>query len=488
MSSVRLLAAIMFTDIEGYTAMMEKSEDIALANVKLHEKSLERLVKNHNGELVQFYGDGSLSIFTSAVEAVKCARDLQLSFSNEVPVRIGLHIGEILQDEGKTYGDAVNVASRVESLGVAGSVLVSQSLFEKVKNQSGFDFHPLGSFGLKNVTNPMPVYALVHEGLMVPNRKEILNKGARGRSMPIFWTWGIITLALALISGIYWSQSTKTSEPDPLSYISSIAILPFEDLSTQQDQTYLGFGIAAEIINLLSQIPQLKVIGRTSSFSIYEREKNLVNIANELQVNYLLEGDIQRREEQLKINVRLIDASSGTTLWNHTTPFIDLDIIHRIQEEIALQIGHELRFSVQEHALNSYNTSNIQAYLLYLKHLYLLSTDAFNSQEEMRRLRNEAYALDSTFLPVVFTQAMWNENEELAEVYLNKMRQIDSTSPYTMAASAVYQMNVVKDFNAAAAEFKSAVRLDNQLDASTLAFCGWNLGLLSPPQGGDSHL
>ena len=171
------LAAIMFTDIVGYTAMMQANRESAMAAVKHFEAVLKERIASHAGELLQTYGDGSLSVFDSASAAVQCAKEIQEGIRDEVPLRIGIHLGEITIEGEHTFGDGVNIASRIESMGVAGSVLVSLSIRQQVKNNPQFELESLGKFAFKNVAEPLEVYGLKNEGFVLPKKAEMQGKG-----------------------------------------------------------------------------------------------------------------------------------------------------------------------------------------------------------------------------------------------------------------------------------------------------------------------
>lgn len=178
MSKNRKLAAVLFADIVGYTATMQTDEPQALRNLKKFKSSLESQVAKRQGKIIQFYGDGCLCIFNSSVDAVACARSLQADFLSEpkVPVRIGLHAGEVVFRDDNVFGDAVNIASRVESMGIPGSVLLSSNVRNQIKNQPDFALTNLGKFEFKNVQEGISVYALANEGLAVPKKEEITGK------------------------------------------------------------------------------------------------------------------------------------------------------------------------------------------------------------------------------------------------------------------------------------------------------------------------
>lgn len=178
MQSTRRLAAILFTDIVGSTSMMQANEQHALSINKRYVAVLKQSVLPHGGEILNDFGDGSLCCFGSATEALRSALEMQQEFRQEpkVPLRIGLHVGEIFFEDGKVFGDGVNVASRIQSLGIANSILFSSEICSKIKNQLEFKSVSLGKFHFKNVDEPMEVFALTNEGLTIPKKEELTGK------------------------------------------------------------------------------------------------------------------------------------------------------------------------------------------------------------------------------------------------------------------------------------------------------------------------
>ncbi len=174
----RQLVAIMFTDIEGYTALMQDNEEKAIQVREKHRAIFNSITEKHNGRILQYYGDGTLSIFDSAIDAVKCGIEMQLGFQKDpaVPVRIGIHTGDIIFSEDEIIGDGVNVASRIESLALPGSVFISEKVFDEIKNQESIKTTFLKTFKLKNVDKPVEVYAIANVGLIVPKPDEIEGK------------------------------------------------------------------------------------------------------------------------------------------------------------------------------------------------------------------------------------------------------------------------------------------------------------------------
>src|SRR6187401_496451 len=228
MSQGRQLAAIMFTDVVGYTALMQADEQKAVAVIKHYNATLEKLVSQHDGQVLNYYGDGSLCIFHSATDTANCSLAVQKDLKNEpvVPLRIGLHIGEVFFEDAKALGDGVNVASRVQSLGQANTILISEEFHNKIKNNSSITTASLGRFDFKNVDRPMEVFALTNEGLSVPHRKSLEGKLKEKKTFKRN-VIAIVSVIALLTAGffIYKNFIARNSSAAPKD--KSIAVLPF---------------------------------------------------------------------------------------------------------------------------------------------------------------------------------------------------------------------------------------------------------------------
>jgi len=248
MNPHRQLSAILFTDIEGYTAIMQESEHKAMMIRNRHREILQMAHKEFNGRIVQYFGDGTLSTFQSVIEAVQCALSMQQKFlkSPQVPVRMGLHIGDIVINDEDIFGDGVNLASRIESLGVVGSVLISDKANDELHNHPELKTLSVGVYQLKNVQRSVEVFALNHEELVKPIPGSL--KGKTGEEKD---------------NG---PEKQKRSDSGKSPSLKSIAVLPFVNMSNDPDQEYFSDGMAEEIINSLTRLKKLKVAGRTSSF------------------------------------------------------------------------------------------------------------------------------------------------------------------------------------------------------------------------------
>ncbi|HET6769623.1 MAG TPA: adenylate/guanylate cyclase domain-containing protein, partial [Chitinophagaceae bacterium] len=341
MSSTRQLAAILFTDIVGYSAMMQRDEQRAIDLVRHHRTVLENTVTEHDGKLIEYYGDGSLCIFTSVTQAMQCAFSIQrqLNKGPVVPLRIGLHIGEIVYEDGKIMGDGVNISSRIQSLGLAGSVLFSKEIFDKIRNHTEFKSVYLGKFLLKNIAEPMEVYALANQGLTVPVKEEIegrikdlANRGLNRQKWIIASALVLVLILIgALLFGTFKKQKTFTGSEK------SIAVLPFKNISNDSLQQYFSDGITEDIITQLSKIADLKVISRTSVMQYKDNRKNIKEIAEELNVATILEGSVRKEGEKVRITAQLIDAKTDDHLWAETYDR-NASEVFAIQSEVAQHI------------------------------------------------------------------------------------------------------------------------------------------------------
>jgi TolB-like protein/class 3 adenylate cyclase/Tfp pilus assembly protein PilF len=373
MTQARQLAAIMFTDIVGYTAMMQANEQKAVAVIKHYNSSLEKLVRQYNGQVLNYYGDGSLCIFPNATDAANCALDLQKELKGNpgVPLRIGLHIGEVFFENEKALGDGVNVASRVQSLGQENTILVSGEFYDKIKNNPSISTVSLGRFDFKNVVTSLEIFAVSNEGLFIPQRRKMEGKLKKSSGKKQF----IITTSLIILfcaAGFLIYKKYFTQKAAPGSNDQSIAVLPFVDMSPAKDQEYFSDGMSEELLNLLSKIPALKVISRTSSFSFKGKNLDIRKIGENLGVENILEGSIRKSGNTIRITAQLIEVRNGTHLWSETYDR-EMKDVFVIQDEISKMIVDILKIELTgKHSKQVARgfTKNTEAYEDYLKGRY----------------------------------------------------------------------------------------------------------------------
>lgn len=424
--ATRQLAAIMFTDMVGYTALMGENEQLALEKRRKNKAIFEECLSKYKGILLQQYGDGMLSINNSAVNAILSAIEMQtLSQKEKIDLRIGLHIGEILTDENGIYGDGVNIASRIESLAVPGSVFISEKLFDEIKNQPNIYTKPLGYFELKNVKQPMQVYAVVNPGIVVPSRDEVKGK-------------------------------LKQT-------INSIAVLPFTSMSADPENEYFSDGLSEELINVISKVEGIQVSSRTSSFAFKGKQEDIREIAGRLNVQNVIEGSVRKSGNKVRITVQLINAVDGYHIWSESYDR-SLEDIFEVQDEISRSIANKLRKNLSssdhEKPLVTAPTENLEAYKKYLKGLYYWNKQTIGDIMEALRCFNESAALEPNFaapygyiayINVFFTHAGILSVEEGARICKEaseKAMQLDPMNPWSQLAMAAnefyFEWNLVR--------------------------------------------
>ena len=373
MQQDRYLAAILFTDIVGYTAMMQQDEQNAVAVTRHYITVLKQLVAEHQGKILNDYGDGNLCSFSSATEAMRCALKIQKQLQSEpaVPLRMGLHVGELFFEADKVMGDGVNVASRIQSLGLANSLLFSKEVFDKLKNQPEFKSVSIGRFQFKNVDEPMEVFALINDGLIVPNKKKMEGKLQATKTSPkmalILST--ILLLSFALVFG-YRQFLKKTGFTGNEK---SIAVLPFETISSEQEDQYINDGFSIDVINKLSKLSGLSTVPGWASVKIFKNtRKSLKEIADELGVAAILTGTIQKNSNKLHITASLFDVNTGKTIWN-TDDDRKWDDVLKLQSEVAQKIVSSLSATItpeEQRGVKKQYTENAEAYAYYIKGRY----------------------------------------------------------------------------------------------------------------------
>ncbi len=369
MPQSRQLAAIMFTDIVGYTALMQHDEQTAVAITRHYFSVLKKLVSSHGGEILNDYGDGSLCTFSSATAAVKCAMEMQQLLQHEpkVPLRIGLHVGEIFFEDGKIFGDGVNIASRIQSLGVANSVLFSSEIYSKIGNQPEFKSVSISRFHFKNIHVPVEVFALANDGFVVPDKKKMEGKLQEKKFVPKKIIVGVSIFLLLLVS--FFTYRRFASAAAFTGKEKSIAVLPFENISNDTLQQYFSDGITEDIITQLSRIADLKVISRTSVMQYRNTKKSIKEIAGELNVAAILEGSVRKEGNNVRITAQLIDATTDKHIWAEQYDR-DASEVFAIQGEVAQQIANQLnaKLTVDEgKRIQEKATASVEAYEDYLK-------------------------------------------------------------------------------------------------------------------------
>jgi adenylate cyclase len=372
----RKLTAILSADVEGYSRLMDNDEAATVRTLTSYRTAITDHVQQFSGRVVDSPGDNILSEFASVVDAVSCAVEIQrelaernagLPDERKMQFRMGVNLGDVIDEEDRIYGDGVNIAARIESLSDAGGVCISHSAYDQIKNKLNFGYEYLGEHEVKNIREPVKTYRVLmaqeFEGKLIGFEK----KTSKARWMGVAAVVFFIVLGL-IIYQVYQSKQVLPGK-EALAEKPSIAVLPFDNMSNDPEQEYFSDGISEDLITDLSKISDLLVISRLSSFTYKGKNIKVQQIAEELGVRYVLEGSVRKAENRVRINAQLIDASSGHHLWADRYDG-DMSDIFALQDKITHKIISALALKLtasEQKALTDNGTDNLQAYDEFLK-------------------------------------------------------------------------------------------------------------------------
>ena len=363
----RRLAAIMFTDVVGYAEVAQRDETLAIELLNEHRDVLRAAFRGYRGTEIKTMGDGFLVEFASAVEAAQCAIEIQKKMrqrnaavepERQVFVRIGLHVGDVLQDGKDIVGDGVNVASRIEPLASPGGICLSQQVYDHIRNKLDEKVVDLGPRELKHLEEPIEVYEIVVDG---------------ARAVPTA------------------AQHKKHR----------LAVLPLASIGASPEDEYFAEGLTEELISQLSRIAGLSVIARTSVMKYKGTPKGISDIGRELNVESVVEGSVRRVGGRLRITSKLVDAKTEESLWSEQYDR-DVDDVFQIQGDIAHRTAEALNLEIvvrERQGIDRRFTENIDAYHAYLKGRYFWNKRSKDSLEKAAGLFQEALKLDPNYAP-----------------------------------------------------------------------------------------
>lgn len=487
----RQLAAIMFTDIVGYTRLMGEDEQKAMQVLRKYRNLHKSIIKKHNGKWLKEMGDGTLASFKTVSDAVYCAGDLIKGCEEEdIQLRIGIHEGEVIEEHGDIFGDGVNIASRLEPMAEPGQILVSGSVNRNIKNKPGISSIFLKEAELKHVDEPVKVYQLsvdlskvdfdYHKKHSWLNNKSILS---------------LALIALAFLMAYSLSDYIQINNVEPVAEIEkSIAVLPFKNRSNDPEKQHLADGVKDAILFHLNKIKGLRVILGTSTEKYRNTTKSMPEIARELKVSYLLSGTFRKYGDTAKLFAQLINASEEYQMWSEEYNKNWLDIFS-VETEIAKTIARELEIKLspkEQQEIESLGTTNIEAYVLFTKATIKNKKWEQQSLYASIDLLNESLRIDPEFYQA-YTLLAWNytllglrygdlyssKAKKYALPAINKSIEIkpDFSDSYLVLGAIQYLLDW--DFNKAERSFKHAIELGfNQPSTTYYCFCSYTKFLM----------
>ncbi len=465
----RRLSALLSADVEGYSLLMRDDEEATVRTVTAFRAAISNLVQQYRGRVVDSPGDNLLAEFTSVVDAVNCAveiqrelaeRNLELPENRRMKWRIGVNLGDVIEDGERIYGDGVNVAARMESLAEGGGICLSGTVYDAIENKIGLEYEFLGEQAVKNIPKPIRAYRVLSYPGAAAHRV-VRAKRALGRQyryIALAVAAGVAVTAAVIVWQIFFRSTSSGPavvqvQALPLPNKPSIAVLPFVNTSGDPKQDYLSDGITDQLIYALSRVPGLFVIARASSFFYKGKKVKVQQVGRELGVKYVLEGNVDRSRDRLRITAQLIDAQTGRHLWAARWDR-KLKDIFAIQDAVTLKVvravfvGTSYSWKVLDTYLGK-GTRNFEAMLAYLKAIYYWNQQTREGNFKAKRFLRQALALDPQFpaayviLASAYNLDVWlgisrfpGKSLQKAVELCQKALAIDKSAPYANSTLA----------------------------------------------------
>ena len=410
----RRLAAILAADVKGYSHLTELNEEASTATLRMYRAVVEELISAHRGHVFSSAGDGVVAEFPSVVEAIRCGVEIQNEIAERnasapedgrMQFRIGVNSGDVVVEENNLYGTGVNVAVRLEQLAEAGGICISQTVYDQVRKIVEVPFEDIGEHRLKNIADPVHVYRILPGPLPWLNR---LFSRANIRHQRFGVAAGVFLLLLALGAGSFYLRQPAAlwdallggglSLPDQ----AAIAVLPFDDMSATHDQQYLADGITEELITGLAKIPELIVMARNSTFAYKDKPTEVRQVGKDLNVRYVVEGSIQRADQNVRVTAQLIDTTTGRQIWSDRYDR-QVNNIFAIRDDITRSIAGTLggkagKLAQAEAArVSGKNPNSFTAYDYVMKGWYAYNKFTREDNAAARDLFEQARKIDSNY-------------------------------------------------------------------------------------------
>jgi adenylate cyclase len=511
----RKLIAVVHADVKGYSRMMGEDDEYTVRTLASNRQEMYRLVELHGGQVRDTAGDGFLVEFSSVVAAVKFAvefqremkeRNADIPEDKKMEFRIGVNIGDVIQDGGTIYGDGVNIAARLEGLADPGGVCISGAAYEQVKKRLDVGFEYVGDKSVKNISEPVPTYKVLIEHSEPAEAKETTQKAKPGA----WWKSNLIAAAIIVVLvasvAIWYFHFHSVPPPEKPALAEapvlklpdkpSIAVLAFDNMSGDPKQEYFSDGITEEIISGLSKMPELFVIARNSSFAFKGKAVSVKEVGRQLGVGYVLEGSVRKERDRVRITVQLIDTQTGGHMWSERYDR-DLKDVFALQDEVTLAVIRAMRVKLTEGEQAALwqrkgLTNNLEAFERQLQGREYLHQGTAMANSKARQLYEEAIALDPGFawayagLALTHIQAAgfgWSkdpsESGRMAYEFAKKAVTLENSldAPHFMLGLVYVYM---REYDKAIAEGEKAVELNPNGDQA-MAYLGFFLNVAGRP-------
>ena len=359
----RKLFAIFSADVAGYSRLMEADEEATVRTLTHHRDILAASIRKHGGSVVDSPGDNLLAQFVSVVNAVTCAVEVQkelatcnaaLAESRRMQFRIGINIGDVIQEQDRIYGDGVNIAARLEGLAEPGGICISRAVFDHIEGKLPYACASMGDKTVKNIAKPVGVYRVLTAVEAGTSTAEAPQKKGAARQRPALW--GMMVLAAITVAVVWWQLQSSDTKPGSVPGLKMaavtngkpfIAVLPFDNMSDDPEQEYFSDGMTEEIITRLSTNPGIFVIARNSTFLYKGKGTPIQQIGRELNARYVVEGSVRKAGNRIRVTAQLIDATTESHIWANTYESEFKDIFN-LQDEIAQQVVAALNIKSRE--------------------------------------------------------------------------------------------------------------------------------------------
>ena len=410
----RKLTSIFSADAVGYSRLMGDDEAATVRTLTSYRNVISSLINQHNGTVIDSPGDNLLAEFVSVVDAVQCAvavqkelkaRNDELSDNRQMQFRIGINLGDVIQEGDRIYGDGVNIAARLESLAEPGGICISKTAFDHIESKLPYGYDFLGDQTVKNIAKPVGAYRVLLDPRVTVSGRPKKPKFELKKGKAIVIGAGIIIVLVIAVGVWQFFMRRPTVEPAsvdnmtlPLPEKPSIVVLPFENLSGDPDKDYLIDGLTDNIITALSKIPEMFVIDQHSAFTYKGKAVKVQQVAEDLGVRYVLEGSVMLAGEQWRVNVQLIDAISGHHVWSEKYNR-NMEDIFSMQDNIAFNIAFAMQVEITDgdQARMRHQTNSFKAWSLAARAHNLFESYRLDDNAKARDLFKQAVELDPNY-------------------------------------------------------------------------------------------